>query len=168
MKKKFILIVIVLIFLGLSLVFYFNKKNPVVLDNNKDIDNQVDNIPAVSYYEQINDNLSNNTSTIISDEPRLLTEEEKEKYGVTTDKPVYIEMVEGNEDFPGPFSVLILPPEETAGSPPVIDTNKDSDNDGLTDTEELKIYGTDPKNSDTDGDGYLDGVEVTAGQDPKK
>lgn len=41
----------------------------------------------------------------------------------------------------------------------------DSDQDGLTNTEE-KIYGTDPNNPDTDGDGYSDGAEVRAGYDP--
>jgi len=35
----------------------------------------------------------------------------------------------------------------------------DSDNDGLTDAEELAL-GTDPLNPDTDGDGFSDGVEV--------
>jgi hypothetical protein len=41
----------------------------------------------------------------------------------------------------------------------------DSDNDGLTDAEE-KVYGTDPFNRDTDGDGYSDGVEVKSGYNP--
>lgn len=41
----------------------------------------------------------------------------------------------------------------------------DSDNDGLTDNEE-KIYGTDSKNSDTDGDGFNDGLEVATSHDP--
>jgi hypothetical protein len=41
----------------------------------------------------------------------------------------------------------------------------DSDQDGLTDLEEIS-YGTDPKNRDTDGDGYSDGAEVRAGYDP--
>ncbi len=36
----------------------------------------------------------------------------------------------------------------------------DSDGDGLTDYEELYIYGTDPYNPDTDGDGLTDGEEV--------
>lgn len=43
----------------------------------------------------------------------------------------------------------------------------DSDQDGLSDEEE-KIYGTDPQNSDTDGDSYSDGVEVKTGYDPLK
>jgi len=43
----------------------------------------------------------------------------------------------------------------------------DSDNDGLFDREEVKIYQTNPLNPDTDGDGYLDGQELKAGYDPK-
>jgi hypothetical protein len=45
----------------------------------------------------------------------------------------------------------------------------DSDGDGLTDSEEINIYGTDPFNADTDGDGLTDGEEVKVyGTDPKK
>jgi hypothetical protein len=36
----------------------------------------------------------------------------------------------------------------------------DSDDDGLTDGEELNTYGTDPKLADTDGEGLSDGDEV--------
>ena len=43
----------------------------------------------------------------------------------------------------------------------------DLDHDGLTGWEE-NLHGTDPENSDTDGDGYLDGEEVIAGYDPTK
>jgi len=43
----------------------------------------------------------------------------------------------------------------------------DSDQDGLSDTEE-KTYGTDPLKADTDGDSYSDGVEVKGGYDPLK
>lgn len=42
---------------------------------------------------------------------------------------------------------------------------EDADNDGLT-AEEERLYGTDPMNRDTDGDGYSDGVEVESGYDP--
>ncbi|WP_306466064.1 adventurous gliding motility protein AgmC [Corallococcus exiguus] len=38
----------------------------------------------------------------------------------------------------------------------------DSDNDGLTDAEEI-LVGTDPNNPDTDGDGIPDGIEVKVG-----
>jgi len=44
--------------------------------------------------------------------------------------------------------------------------NSDYDFDGLTIWNEVKIYGTDPFNSDTDGDGLLDGWEVENGSDP--
>ena len=42
----------------------------------------------------------------------------------------------------------------------------DTDNDGLTDLEEINIYHTYKDRADTDGDGYLDGEEVKAGYNP--
>ena len=42
----------------------------------------------------------------------------------------------------------------------------DSDGDGLTDTEELGTWNTNPFNSDSDGDGYPDNTEVTHGYNP--
>jgi hypothetical protein len=47
-----------------------------------------------------------------------------------------------------------------------VDKFVDSDNDGLTDWEEINIYFTDPDNPDTDGDGFLDGDEVKNGYNP--
>ncbi len=44
---------------------------------------------------------------------------------------------------------------------------QDSDQDGLSNDEEA-LYKTDPLNKDTDGDGYMDGVEVESGYDPMK
>lgn len=46
-----------------------------------------------------------------------------------------------------------------------ISGNLDSDDDGLTDVDEMK-YGTDANNPDSDGDGYLDGNEVRNGFNP--
>lgn len=44
----------------------------------------------------------------------------------------------------------------------------DTDSDGLSDYDEVKVYMTDPLNADTDGDGYVDGrEEVDKGYDPK-
>ncbi len=45
-------------------------------------------------------------------------------------------------------------------SDPEIFVEIDSDGDGLTDYEEIHIYGTDPNNPDTDGDGLTDYEEV--------
>jgi len=42
----------------------------------------------------------------------------------------------------------------------------DDDNDGLTDVDEINLYGTDPLLFDTDGDGYGDGQEVALLSDP--
>ncbi|MCX6798206.1 MAG: hypothetical protein NTX66_03290 [Candidatus Falkowbacteria bacterium] len=42
----------------------------------------------------------------------------------------------------------------------------DTDNDGLTDYEEVKTYKTNPLNPDSDGDGFTDGVEVHGGYNP--
>lgn len=43
---------------------------------------------------------------------------------------------------------------------------KDSDEDGLSDYEEVMTYNTDPLKPDTDGDGYKDGDEVRGGYNP--
>jgi hypothetical protein len=42
----------------------------------------------------------------------------------------------------------------------------DDDNDTLSDTDEINIYGTNPLVFDTDEDGFNDGEEVAAGSDP--
>lgn len=95
----------------------------------------------------------------------FMTDEEKARYGVETKEPVPIEMTEGGENSVGPLPRIYLP--EGAFEPtPAITEETDSDNDGLTDIEELKVYGTDPKEDDTDGDGYLDGDEVKKGYSP--
>jgi len=43
----------------------------------------------------------------------------------------------------------------------------DTDEDLLSDYDEVKIYETDPLNMDTDGDSYKDGEEVSKGYNPK-
>lgn len=48
----------------------------------------------------------------------------------------------------------------------IIDKSLDSDNDGLTDYEEILTYKTNPNNKDTDGDKYLDGEEIKKGFNP--
>lgn len=44
--------------------------------------------------------------------------------------------------------------------------NADTDEDGLTDYDEVNTYNTDPLEADTDGDGLEDGYEVAAGLNP--
>ncbi len=42
----------------------------------------------------------------------------------------------------------------------------DTDNDGLTDKDEVKVYKTDPLKQDTDNDGWLDGEEISNRTNP--
>jgi Bacterial TSP3 repeat len=57
------------------------------------------------------------------------------------------------------------PPATPAPNPPptTIDPTLDTDGDGLTDVEEVDIYGTDPNNYDTDGDTVSDYLEAKNG-----
>lgn len=47
-----------------------------------------------------------------------------------------------------------------------VDLLRDTDEDGLTDYEEVTIYGTSPYLPDTDSDGYTDDQEIVNGYDP--
>lgn len=54
--------------------------------------------------------------------------------------------------------------EKELGTDPA---NWDTDNDELSDGDEVLIWQTDPLNPDSDGDSYLDGAEVKNGYNPK-
>ncbi|MCR4280348.1 MAG: thrombospondin type 3 repeat-containing protein [Candidatus Komeilibacteria bacterium] len=71
------------------------------------------------------------------------------------------EIVDSNIDSDG--DGLTDKQEAVLGTDPY---SPDSDGDGLFDKEEVVTYKTDPLNPDTDGDGYNDGTEVRAGYDP--
>ena len=43
---------------------------------------------------------------------------------------------------------------------------RDPDGDGLTNYQEIVVHGTNPNDSDTDGDGFNDGDEIVEGSDP--
>ncbi len=58
-----------------------------------------------------------------------------------------------------------LPDEEELRIGTKID-DIDSDDDYLFDREEVRVYKSDPLNPDTDGDGFLDGLEVRDGYNP--
>lgn len=51
--------------------------------------------------------------------------------------------------------------ERSSGS-----TALDTDQDGISDLDEVKLYGTDPALPDTDNDGFTDGIEIMRGYDP--
>ena len=58
---------------------------------------------------------------------------------------------------------LLVAEESTAGSDP---RNPDSDDDGLSDGDEVLAHGTDPLHADSDGDGQNDASELAAGTNP--
>lgn len=49
---------------------------------------------------------------------------------------------------------------------PIFSEAQDSDNDGLDDQMEIKIYKTDPQKADTDNDGFFDGQEIKNNYSP--
>jgi len=63
-----------------------------------------------------------------------------------------------------PLSVAMTT-SQSVGATFAVD-QRDPDGDGLTNYEELLVYGTDPDNPDTDGDGSSDGQEKSEGSDP--
>lgn len=65
----------------------------------------------------------------------------------------------GGESSPSNEATVRTGAAAEAPSPALPPGGLDSDSDGLTDVEEA-VYGTDSRNPDTDGDGFLDGNEV--------
>lgn len=59
------------------------------------------------------------------------------------------------------FSLLFL-----LATPALAEVKLDSDNDGVSDKDEVEIYHTDPNKADTDGDGYNDWQELNSGFSP--
>ncbi len=55
---------------------------------------------------------------------------------------------------------------EICGVAAVCTASDDPDFDGLSDTDELQLFGTDPNNPDTDDDGLFDGIESQLGSSP--
>ncbi|MDA7502737.1 pentapeptide repeat-containing protein, partial [bacterium] len=61
---------------------------------------------------------------------------------------------------------IVMDSDQSIGTTFGPDT-RDSDEDGLSNYQEIIVLGTDPNNEDSDGDGYGDGLEQDEGTDPK-
>ena len=79
-------------------------------------------------------------------------EEDLEEFLSEKEAKIYAQLLAGKNLTDEDLSLILSDPES-------IKSYLDPDNDGLTSDQE-KIYGTDPNNSDTDGDGVDDGKEV--------
>jgi hypothetical protein len=85
-------------------------------------------------------------------------------------------VVDGDEAYAGSDPKTAdgrLPDADSDGLADVFETrhgydpkDPDGDDDGLSDGDELRIFGTDPVRRDTDADGFADGDELRLGYDP--
>jgi len=96
------------------------------------------------------DSASTSTTTTTSTPPNVVS-------GSITSSPVETQTKQPESSV---TDVKSVPVQE------IVDPALDSDKDGLTDVDELNKYKTNPKNPDTDGDGYSDGAEVKGGYNP--
>lgn len=89
----------------------------------------------------------------------------QEVYITGTDPTKYDSVIEGvrDADIDSDEDGLANIYEIENGTDPL---SKDTDNDGLTDYDEIFIYNTNPVIPDTDGDGLEDGDELHIGVDP--
>ncbi len=145
---------------------------PIVVDNDVDSDeSEVDVTPPI--VEQNNDNF---VTPIVDRDPVPVVDDV-----IVSDDPVDIGEGDPMRDKVISYYGRYIPADELRmmdsdgdglsdydeiylwGTDPF---NVDTDNDGLSDYDEVMIWGTDPLNPDTDGDGYLDGEEVEHGYNP--
>ncbi|MFA6028102.1 MAG: hypothetical protein WC752_04220 [Patescibacteria group bacterium] len=147
-KKRFSIVNILLIVLGTMAIgllavagyYYWQNRSKTVSPTNTNtavLEDQGDIVPTNTNIAPININANKNTNA----------EEEPIKKYVDSD-----------------FDGLSDDAEATYETDP---NKKDTDDDGLSDREEVKVYLTDPNRPDTDNDGFKDGAEVDGGYNPK-
>lgn len=74
--------------------------------------------------------------------------------------------IEGVQDLYGVASEPVPAPDVPENETPPDPEGLDTDNDGISDDNEILVTGTDPGDPDTDGDGLQDGVEVMNRMNP--
>lgn len=172
MRHKFLvglsilLVVVVLVLVGFTFVMHDSDR---VADN---IDNSI--VDEVSQEQLFPDTIDDGGIEVdVEEDPVSELESEsdleqnvqEDEVGDTKedvlgeDKVGVDEVVSDDPDGDG----LTTTKELLAGTDPY---KSDSDNDGLTDKEELNIWNTDPLDADTDDDTYEDGHEVRHGFNP--
>lgn len=169
-KLKFILILalaVVILAAAAYLVYAKMTRNTSdIIDNNL-----AANIPAVSEKPIVNPNNSaGSVGTVVAPEVDIV-----ESSGTIVVPETVPDLVDPSTIIATETQIIVAPVDSdgdslTDAEEVTFGTNInliDSDFDGLSDYEELKVYGTNPLNPDTDGDGYTDGDEVKNGYSPK-
>lgn len=95
---------------------------------------------------------------------RELREEFKESVPTWDVSEEIADYILGLENVHSDISGMSVEDKINAGYIP--EDGSDTDRDGLTDQEELEVYGTDPLNPSTAGDGIQDGLKVSNGLNP--
>lgn len=151
-KSIILLVAIGAIIIGTAAVaFWWFTKNK---------NNNINNSPAVNLFDNLN-NTNNN-------EPPINNTTDNTNGNLQNNNPANQPINNGlptttNND--GDSDGLTDEEEASLGtSPDAVDT----DNDSLSDREEVKVYKTDPLKSDTDSDGLSDGDEIKNKKDPLK
>lgn len=164
-----ILIVVIIILLGVGAVLaYFNFiAQPQVQpdDNLNIINNTNDTLPPPEDYinenMNVNDNLNLNLNT---NENLNLNENLNVNDNLNLNENLNANLnTNVNTGLDSDNDGLTDEQEINLGTDP---QNSDTDGDGLLDKEEIDVYNTNPLNPDTDGDTYNDGEEIRNGYNP--
>ena len=141
-----IVIVVAVILLGVGAFIFIQKQSEPVNNDSLNISNQP--INALTNNANRNSNNSNKNTNVANTNLNV---------NRNANATININLF-GNANTNGNTNAL-------ANVNTVVPASRDSDSDGLTDTEEA-IYGTSISIPDTDGDGYVDGQEVVSSYDP--
>lgn len=172
----FVIIILIVAGLGYGMYWYYNKLLTSRVEPQEASDQQTDAAPA-------NEVPPTNTVNSLTQPTQPVELEGGEDTNTATPNPLPSVSSTSENEVNSETSTSIQF-SETASTPPVIDSdqdgltdteeselgtdpfNKDSDADGLFDREEVQKYKTDPLDADSDGDGYNDGSEVQNGYNP--
>ncbi len=146
LRKIIVIVIILAVIIFGAYYLYGIMTSPVV-------DSEINNVPA-------------DTQPIQEEDlPPVIEPEEKKEDIIATNTPLIVE-----EESKPDFLILDLDEDGLNGEEEIeLGTNinkADTDDDGLTDWQEVTIYNTDPLQADSDGDSYSDGNEVENGYNP--
>ncbi|MFX0093504.1 MAG: binary toxin-like calcium binding domain-containing protein [Candidatus Hodarchaeota archaeon] len=139
-----------------------------------DRENTNDNARLFISAYQANTSVSVGTSTFtLQQRESLRLENVKDNTAIKANKPIYAITYNPIADYIRSFELLPFPSSRDRDLDSLTDgeeefhttdpLNPDSDDDGLSDGQEVNFYLTDPLNNDTDSDGMLDGWEAKFG-----